>query len=50
MSSSVHRFAELLKRLKKVHSVICDETLNTDKQMTERNHETYHSEILSYLM
>jgi len=36
----------------KVHSGICDETLITDKQMTERNNQEfwmYHSEILGYL-
>jgi len=49
MGSSFHRFAELLKRLKKVHSVICNETLITDKQMNEKNDQTfsmYHSELL----
>jgi hypothetical protein len=49
MDSSFHRFVELLKRLKKVHSVICNETLITDKQMNEKNDQTfsmYHNELL----
>jgi hypothetical protein len=49
MASSVHRFTELLKILKKVHNVICNESLITDK-ITEKNCQTfsmYHSEIFN---